>query len=533
MRAISRIHLLLPFVLVAFWVIVLLLPCSAFLQPIPKRDSGVFLYIGQQILHGQMPYHDVWDHKGPLVYYVNALGLFLAHGSRWGVWCLQYLTVIAAALIGYIALGRAYGYGPSAFASLLWLSSLVFVLGDGNYTEQYALPFQFLAIAVFARAPISDGALRCALPTGITLAILFWLKPTTIGVPLSIAAVSVVSLGYGRRWLKAITWGLAAVGGALIVTIPVVAYFVWRGAWLDLLDAAIRYNMVYITSTLTSKIGAIMEGLQLLARSGIVFLAVAAWIVGGVTLFCRFNYPFGPRSLLHLSLIGMPVEFILAGGAGRPYEHYYLTWLPLFAVLTAQFVSHLSRYFAPIEISCFGRRGKAGAVWMVALLMPMVLQSALALLRPIANAIQTRRPAVPDVVKRIWSYTGADDYLLMWGAEARYNFVAARTAPSRFVYQYPLYTCGYVTDAMVTEFANDIARHKPLIIDTSSTNPVVPPLTAAGRRKWGGQAFAGAKEDCKPLRQMAALFAFIDTHYRVAEVIQPEGWVILQYTDGP
>lgn len=271
----------------------------------------------------------------------------------------------------------------------------------------------------------------------------------------------------------------------------------------------------------------------MLARSGIVFVAVAAWVVGSVTRFCGPNNSCGPMSLLHLSLIGMPVELFLAGSSGRPYEHYYLTWLPLFAVLTAQFVSRVSRYLAPMEMSCFGHRVNAAAVWMVALLIPMLLQCALALFKPVTIAIQSGRSAVPNVVKRIWHYTSAQDYLLMWGAEVRYNFVAARTAPSRFVYQYPLYTCGYVTDAMVTEFANDIARHKPLIIDTSSTNPVVPPLSVAGRRKWGGQAFAGAKEDCKQSPHMAALFAFIDAHYRIAEVIQPEGWVILQYADDP
>lgn len=54
----------------------------------PGRDGGVFLYIGKQILQGKLLYVDVWDTKGPMIYYINALGLLLGKFSRWGygVW---------------------------------------------------------------------------------------------------------------------------------------------------------------------------------------------------------------------------------------------------------------------------------------------------------------------------------------------------------------------------------------------------------------------------------------------------------------
>jgi len=51
----------------------------------PGRDSGVFLYVGQAILSGHIPYRDVWDHKPPLIYYIDTAGLMLTAGSLWGV----------------------------------------------------------------------------------------------------------------------------------------------------------------------------------------------------------------------------------------------------------------------------------------------------------------------------------------------------------------------------------------------------------------------------------------------------------------
>ncbi len=53
---------------------------------IPNRDSGAFLYIGQRILKGDIPYRDIWDHKPPCIFFINALGLFIGRGAIWGVW---------------------------------------------------------------------------------------------------------------------------------------------------------------------------------------------------------------------------------------------------------------------------------------------------------------------------------------------------------------------------------------------------------------------------------------------------------------
>ena len=54
------------------------------LDHLPGMDNGVFLYGGQQLLVGKTPYLDFWDHKGPLIYFINALGLMIGKGSRAG-----------------------------------------------------------------------------------------------------------------------------------------------------------------------------------------------------------------------------------------------------------------------------------------------------------------------------------------------------------------------------------------------------------------------------------------------------------------
>src|SRR5687768_3404549 len=73
-------------------VIIVALPASPRFMSFPGRDSGVYLYVASKILDGDIPYRDVWDHKSPGIYYLNALGLWLANGSLWGVWGVEAIT---------------------------------------------------------------------------------------------------------------------------------------------------------------------------------------------------------------------------------------------------------------------------------------------------------------------------------------------------------------------------------------------------------------------------------------------------------
>src|ERR1051326_1095833 len=46
--------------------------CVAYSFAAGNLDEGVFLTIAQEILHGRLPYRDVFDHKGPAIYYLLA-----------------------------------------------------------------------------------------------------------------------------------------------------------------------------------------------------------------------------------------------------------------------------------------------------------------------------------------------------------------------------------------------------------------------------------------------------------------------------
>ena len=80
----------LPFLALAIFVFLVVGRANPY-TVLPTRDSGCYLYIGKLILRGELPYINAWDSKPPAIFYINALGLFIGKGTRWGVWLLEFL----------------------------------------------------------------------------------------------------------------------------------------------------------------------------------------------------------------------------------------------------------------------------------------------------------------------------------------------------------------------------------------------------------------------------------------------------------
>jgi hypothetical protein len=520
-----------PTLLLLLLVLAVLMPQNPAYQPLPGRDSGVYLYTATQILEGRVPYRDVWDHKGPLIYYIDALGLWAGQGSLWGVWLLEALLLWCAALLGYAVMRQAFGNIGAAFGSLLWLAALPFLSGRGNHTEEYAIPLQFAAIYLFWRS--EEGRLFLYLfLTGIAFALSFLLRPNNVGVPLSIAILVALracrNSGVGRSVAARLkrptldslpaslfTAYAALILGAAVIGLVTVIYFAASGALRDLADAAFRYNLIYSSAqSFHERLDAAFSGLALLSRGwGLATVALTAWAVAWFYAWSRPRACGRCLSLLHLALIGLPVELLLSSVSGFTYPHYYMTWLPICAML-AGFFAHvvLTEFSAPLKYVWL-----AGVIFAVGL---VPFRDAVSLDLRSFRAVIDSHFAVRNSpeIERLREL--ADRYLIVWGAEAELNFVTNRASPSRYVYQYPFFSSRYVTPAMIRAFRQDIADKKPLIVDASSSSlsPRMPPIRSSDK-----------KDDPAISAELSSVFEFVESNYAQITVIQPQGWPVYRY----
>ena len=84
--------------------IAFLLLLSASTSPLYKDlcdgDSSIFIFFGKAITLGKDAYRDYFDHKGPILFYINALGYFLTK-SKVGVFILQCISLSISSIFMY------------------------------------------------------------------------------------------------------------------------------------------------------------------------------------------------------------------------------------------------------------------------------------------------------------------------------------------------------------------------------------------------------------------------------------------------
>lgn len=502
-------------------VVLLLLGVALVMAPnviaeLPDRDAGVFLYIGSRILEGEVPYRDIWDHKGPLIYYINALGIALTPGSELGVWALEAVALSLSGVGLYRLLRREFGSLPAVLGVGLFYAGLGYVLHPGNYTEEFSLAFQIGGLLLFAQTESDSRASRWAM-IGLTGAATVLLRPNNAGIQLAIL-VYVILESISRRQLRSGLANLAYLGlGALLLLVPFLVYFGWVRALPELFDSVIRFNAAYVELTLKAGLDSVLEGLRLLAPTGLPVFTLAVWTMACLRLVAPGSRSQEPR-LVNLAVIGLPIELLLVGISGRSLNHYFIAWLPISAVLAARFFQQLIGPSDKAELSP-GAAIHPRMAWAIGLAVVILLLPLRRLLPPFLNFLENGSRNAFERAADLGQYD--EEYLLMWGAESTFNFLADKPAPTRYVYQYPLYTCGYVSPSMVEEFREDIASKLPLIVDSSSGNPAVPPIDVEARSSWSEDL-----ENCALTAPMLMLLTFIGDHYELAGRMSYTGWPI-------
>ena len=453
-------HILIPALISFSGTLIALFPGNPNNATLPSRDSGVFLYTGWRFLSGDIPYRDVWDHKPPLIYFVDALGLSLTPDSLWGVWLLQFIFVFLTFFLIYKVLDREFGIIAALAGSITLASGLLTVLEQGNVTEEYALVFQALCFWLFIRAQRNNFPVHASFWIGILGGLAFNLKQTTIGVWIACALIVFAVRIFQRK--SPLLDFLSLLAGWLIPSLIFVIYFASQNALSDYSEQAFLYNFIYIGKHegIRRLIPVFFKGFLLLSQGGVLYLAALGWLAG--LGYIWVNRKAAPHPLILIALVDLPIEVILITISGRSIIHYYLTLLPVMAILTGVVIYAVPRLLEKIP----NRSVQMVKRWTPLILLLVVILFQFGQLKYYpeyvrALAINEYAPVIDYISKN----TEEGDKVLIIGAESAINFLTRREAPTRYVYQYPLALLG--RRPMFEEYFNQILQNKPvLIIDT-------------------------------------------------------------------
>ncbi len=499
-----------------------LIHLSPVFQPLPSRDSGVFLYTAERILEGDIPYKDIWDHKAPLIYFIDALGLLVKGGSLWGVWLIEVMSLFTAAAFSYFGMKKVWGSIAAWAGTVIWLQTLPFFLISGNFVEEFTLPFIFGIFWLFTQIELKTKS-KLYFWIGTFSGIIFWIRPNGIGIPISIGILLLFKVFTANERKETYLHLRNYFAGVLSVFILISGYFLINNSFKEMIDQVFKFNFIYVNSgaTFISRFQQYYE--KYLFLPNLFNFTGAAWLIGFVFIKSNQDINKNHRRILSLILIAFPIEFFLSNLSGFGYRHYFITWVPIIGLITGWFS------FFILQKSNFERITFKGTtiplkIAIIGLIFVSIYPSNPSIfinLYNISSSIVVRgqipyygfSPGEKEIIDYINLTTDENDYLLLWGNEVKYNFITGRLAPSKYSYAYMLENSQYVRQEMVTEFINDLAKNKPLIIDTSLTNKKVQSIV------------------CNPCEDKynQQISNFMKENYLKIDSISSNNWPVYQY----
>lgn len=316
-------------------------------------DSAIFQTIGRYWADGVVPYAQLFDHKGPLIFFLDAVG-YAIHG-RAGVLVVQTVS-LSVSLWGLYRMGRTALSRPWALgAAALALVYLARTFDEGNMTEEYSLPFLAVSLYLTARwclarrkDPAAPHPWQWAAVYGASFGAVVMLRLTNAVALCSYVLVIALTLAAARQWKNLFANMGGFLGGFALVTAPFAAYFAAKGSLGDLAYGTIGYNIFYATefsiaeyyarsqwaaSTLTRVLTdfgaplfllAVLSAALLVRRKGDP-LAWGGLLSAALNMYVLFtNHPYVHYFMIVTPLI--PLAFVLAAEWARDGKGRRLAW---------------------------------------------------------------------------------------------------------------------------------------------------------------------------------------------------------------
>ena len=485
----------------------------------PARDGGFFLYAGGQILSGKIPYLDFWDSKGPAIFFINALGLWLGGGSRWGVWLVEFLSIFGMLAFMYQALSKRWGLGAALFGLTLAGLSLRVALGYGNYTEEYALLFNAVGLYLFISMLDEQINYKKYFWIGALFGLSFAFRANNIGGLFAILIAVFLYETFKRNFAEAMRIILAVLVGFAAPLLLWILYFALRGGAWDMIYASIIFNFSY--SSAKDRVWLdLFGGFGKYGLSWYGWCTLAAWffvVLRALTSFVQRSLSFFEIFLL----IWFPIEILLSNLSGRNFTHYYISWALAVAVYCAFVFAHFWQFTFRVP-ALHGLSDGFGALISLALIGMLLFLFPSASARYGKTLRQLFRGTgdleyVDTIPTYIQDHTQPDDLVLTWYPEMGVSFMAGRTSPVKYLY-YPLFLEGSLTEEIESSYIADLTTKRPeMILDCSRSVDAIPSLDAATRQEQFSTPGVKKKMYIQP--GMEKIFSFVSENYQIENTV--------------
>ena len=388
-------------------------------------DSSVFIYIAKSMKNGMLPYKDIFDHKGPLLYFIDYIGLLLTSQSYVGIWLIEVACI-------YISLFFLYKTAKlfiksdtlCILASLISISPLIKYLQNGNFTEEYALPFLCISLYYVMIYLVKNKNLKKieSFILGICMGCVLLLRPNMIPLYIVYGIIVLIDLLKRRKYKEIreiilyFLLGIAIILGSCIIILQV------KGILADCFNEYIIFNFEYIKIPKVSIMETIKEFYEI---SKLVIASIVICVVSSIYKLKkdRKNVIIPISSLLYTLL-----TIIIIISPRRIFSHYAIILIPTLLVpiaLVFKFMSERKKYFSLILI--------------IGILIVLNRNNISQIRQIYTNpSIKKEQEQNREIARIIQEKSAKDEKIIVIGNNCSIYLEADRQSASKYVYQFPI-----------------------------------------------------------------------------------------------
>lgn len=242
----------LAFLIIAATVTITLASTSSPLYPFnPWDDTNCFFTLGRGITHGLIPYKDLYEQKGPLLYFLYAFAAFISDKSFIGGWIIECIAASLFAVFSWKTVKLFVTPAKFSITVTPLLMSLAYttrLFNFGGNAEELCFPLLTIVLYIGLKSIVTGDGIPSnteAVCCGLITAALFWIKYTFIGFMagfcLYILVLSIKHKKFAKLW--SLIWRY--ILGFVMLTVPILLYFVATNS-LKYLWEAYFYNNIFL-----------------------------------------------------------------------------------------------------------------------------------------------------------------------------------------------------------------------------------------------------------------------------------------------
>ena len=308
-------------------------------------DVNLYFNIGKAIMNGQVLYVDVFDHKGPLIFFIYGIGSLISRTSFLGVFFLQCLTWYLIALFCYRIALLQFKSLLSLIISCIFICIFTSHTSQGGSAEEFVTCCMMISLFLFIRFfnKASTDHLKQkkdffvhGLLFGIVLLIkfnlcVFWLFPC---LAIFIICIQQQNIKYSICLI------LSFILGVLLIILPISLYFIYHNGVSEAMDA-----YIYVNANQKLDISHTIHRIFISFYQRLRFEFVEFTII----LLGAFIYPF-LMFRNYIAKLSLPLSFfvlfaaVFAGG----YVYYYSIPYYIYAALGIIVIVYILNYFVSL-----------------------------------------------------------------------------------------------------------------------------------------------------------------------------------------